>query len=130
MKPIKKHERTYLPLLSIEAAEELQRLKLRKGTGLKNTKELSKLVKNEFPKRLDYKELFSKAYSSVYYQKDPELLNKDPEQYIKEISNKLDSPLKLEFKEFEKIVRFCAKLSDYSSIHEEEIRILKQGGCF
>jgi hypothetical protein len=119
------NKRVNLPLLSIGAAEELQRLKLKKDTDLKNVKELSILLKEDFARRLDYFLIFKKAYSSTYAASISNLTSE-----IGTIAQKLEYSSKLKDKELEKLVNFCTNLSDYSAIHEEEIRILKEGPCF
>lgn len=116
-----------LSLLSIETAEELQRFSLKKNTDLKNATELSKLIKEDFSKRLDYSLLFSNAYFATYSNKIEISKIRD---YTKEISNNLINPLKLNDRELEKLVSFCVNLSDYSELHEEEIRELRKSGCF
>jgi hypothetical protein len=118
-----------LPLLSIEAAEELQRLKLKKETNLEHAKELSTLIKKDFIERVDYSEIFSRAYFATYSSDLPSSLDKRI-PYVEEISKKLETPSNLKYKELEKLVDFCVNLSNYSAFHEEDIRILKSGGCF
>ena len=115
-----------LPLLSIEAAEELQRFSLKKNTDLKQTIELSALIKENFSKRLDYQLLFTNAYFATYGKR----INLGHiKEYSEEISEKLSSPLSLNDTELEKLVNFCANLSDYSALNQREIDNLK-GPCF
>jgi len=110
-----------LPLLSIEAAEELQRFSLKKNTNLKHTKELSDLIKKS-AWRWDYIEIFSKAYSSAYSIDISKLNFKNSKPYMMDTAEKLESPLDLREEEIEKLIRFCVNLSDYSALHEEDIR--------
>lgn len=117
-----------LPLLAINAADELERLRLKKKTNLKSTKELSILIKESFQKKLNYHLVFSNAYFSTYY-KEISPSPKKNSRYIKEISKKLESPSNLENKELKDLVDFCANLSDYSSLHQDYLESLK-GPCF
>jgi hypothetical protein len=122
-------KRRDLSLLSIDAAEELQRLRLKKDTSFENTKQLSVLIKEDFANRLDYSEIFKQTYYSTYSSEIPASLNRRI-FYMLRVSNQLDSPSNIKDRELEKLVNFCVNLSDYSAIHEEEIRILKEGPCF
>lgn len=122
-------EKVNLPLLTIEAAEELQRLKKHKETGLEKTKELSALIKEKFNKRLDYSLIFRDAYSSTYLKHIPSLFNINSKKYIELISNKLEFSPDLESKELDGLIKFCVKLSDYASMYKERIEVFK-GRCF
>ena len=115
-----------LPLLSIEAAEELQKFSLKKNTDLKQTIELSALIKENFSKRLDYQLLFTNAYFATYGKRINLGFIKE---FSEEISEKLSSHLSLNDTELEKLVNFCANLSDYSALNQREIDNLK-GPCF
>lgn len=119
-----------LYLLSIEAAEELQRLKLKKSNSLKNTEELSALIKKDFLERLDYSVLFSKAYLEAYSKRISVLPNDNSILYMIDVSKKLESPSSLKNKELEKLIKFCVNLSDYSVLYEKEIKNLRSEGCF
>jgi hypothetical protein len=119
-----------LSLLSIEAAEELQRLKLKKITDLRNTKELSTLIKEDFVWKWDYSKIFSEAYFATYSEELSLFPSKKSKNCMNEISKKLESPSNLKYKELKQLIDFCVNLSDYSSFHDEEIRILKSGGYF
>jgi regulator of sigma D len=119
------NKRVDLPLLSIRAAEELQRLKLKKDTSFENTKQLAVLIKEDFANRLDYSQIFKQAYHSTYLESITNINRK-----IGTITQQLESRLNLKDEELKKLVNFCTNLSDYSALHEEEIRILKEGPCF
>lgn len=127
MELIKKPNK-YLSLLSIESAEDIQKLRLKMMTDLKNAKELSALIKEDFPKRLDYSLLFSKAYFSTYNEEISPLDYKNLKTYIERISRRLECPLNLDEKEIGQLVDFCANLSDFSAINEQDIRNLRAGG--
>jgi hypothetical protein len=120
-------EKIDLSSLSIWAAEELQRLRLKENTHLSNTIELSTFIKREFAKRLDYSLIFSNAYFSTYSKR---INLGEIKKYSEDISEKLANPLDLKKNEIENLIGFCANLSDYSTLHEEEIRNLKSGPCF
>ena len=113
-----------LPLLAIESAEELQRLKLKKITDLKYTGELFQLIKKDFPTRLDYSTIFSNAYFATYSSEIPSTLG-ERIPYIEEIYKKLESPSSLKNKDLSRLINFCANLSDYSAMYEEDINNLK-----
>lgn len=118
-----------LPMLSINAAEELKRLELKKVTNLKSAKELSNLLKEEISKlakkdsshRLDYLTIFSGAYSLTYSPDNLKLIEENPKQYMETIVKKLESPSNLENEELEKLLDFCVKLSDYSAAYKKAI---------
>ena len=114
-----------LSSLAIEAAEELQIFSLKKNNDLKNAKELAKLIKVN--QRMDYSAIFSQAYLSTYQIDLSKLNDKDSRQYLQTITEKLKSPSNLEDGELEKLINFCVNLSDYSAIHEEDIREMKGG---
>jgi hypothetical protein len=118
----------HLPLLSIEAAEELQKLQLKMPTQLEHAKELCQLIKKDFTGRLDYSIIFSNAYFATYSFEMPSTLDKRI-PYIEGISKKLDSPSTLEDKELKSLIDFCVNLSDYSAMHEEDLESLR-GPCF
>lgn len=118
-----------LPLVSIQAAEELERLRLKKGDNIEKTRELSNFMKEKFDKRLDYSLIFTKAYFSVYNPEIGAFTLKNSKKHIKEISEKLNNLDSLKNKEIAELVSFCVSLSDYSSLHEESIQYLK-GPCF
>jgi hypothetical protein len=119
-----------LYLLSIEAAEEIQRLRLKKDGSLKYTNELSELIKKDFNKRLDCSVLFSEAYFGAYSKRISVLPNDNSIQHMIKISNKLGSVLSLKDEDLEKLVDFCVNLSDYSALYEKEIVNIKSKGCF
>jgi hypothetical protein len=58
-----------LPLLAIDAAEELEKLKRNKPTNLNKVKKLSSLIKSDFNWRLDYQVIFRDSYFSTYNEK-------------------------------------------------------------
>ena len=119
-----------LPFLSIDSADEPQRLKLNKSTDLKYTKELSELIKKDFTWRYDYSGIFSDAYYFTYSKEISRLPDENSKPYMIEISQKLDISFSLKNEELEKLVNFCVTLSNYSAIYREEIEGLKAGGCF
>jgi len=119
-----------LSLLAINAAEELQRLRLKKDTDLRYAKELSELIKKDFIWRHDYSKIFSEAYHLTYSKEISQLPNENSKPQMAKISKKLEFPSNSENKELERLVDFCVKLSDYSAAHEEEIRKLKTSPCF
>jgi len=119
-----------LPWLAIEAADELERLRLKKNTDLKNTKELSRIIKEDFNKRWDYISLFRKAYNLAYQENLPNSLKEIPKEYLNGVSNCLANPKGLERElELKMLVNFCVNLSDCSSLHEQYLESLK-GPCF
>jgi hypothetical protein len=119
-----------LPLLAIESAEELQRLKLKKMTNLENTKELSSLIKKDFVWRWDYSQIFSEAYFATHSKKISLLPSEKSKKCMIEIANKLKSPSNLKYEELGKLVNFCVNLSDYSAMYVEDMINLRAGGCF
>jgi hypothetical protein len=114
-----------LPLLAIESAEELQRLRLKKMTNLENTKELASLIKKDFVWRWDYSHIFSEAYFATHSKKISLLPSEKSKECMIEISNKLESPSVLEYKELGELVNLCVNISDYSAMYEDEMRNLK-----
>ena len=119
-----------LSILSIQAAEDLGRITKNLESELNSAKELSRIIKEEFPRNFSYSLIFSDAHFSTYKEKLPPISNKNYKKYFKEISNKLESPYELDKDELQKLVNFCVNLSDYSAMHEEEMRNLKSGPCF
>ena len=115
-------------MLTIEAAEELQRLNKNINTNLKFAKELSELLQEEFTWRLDYSLIFSKAYFQTY-STESQLSIENSKQYLETISKNLEYPSALEHGELEKLIDFCVKLSDYAAIQEQEIRKLRSHSC-
>ena len=118
---IKQKPEKDLSLLAINAAEDLERLNKKMPTELKNAKELSELIKNNFFKRGDYSMHISNAYHTTYSKKISKLSSTEVKHYIQEISNKLENPSKLKKEDLEKLIKFCANLSDYSALYQHEI---------
>ncbi len=116
-----------LSLLSIEAAEEIERIRKNISTNLKSTKELSKLIKKDFTWRLDYGVRFSEAYYGAYSVNLSELTTKELKPYIETIVKKLDSISNLESEELGELVGFCANLCTSFSLYEQEF---SRGPCF
>ena len=121
---------TNLSLLSIQAAEELQTFSLKKENDLTSAKKLSKLIKKEFQTSFNYSSIFSGSYLVTYNKKISVLPDKNSKKYMIEISSKLESPSNLNERELEQLVVFCVNLSDYSALHEEEMKNIKTGPCF
>lgn len=117
---IDKTPKPNLPLLAIESAEDLARLKKNIKTDLKHAKELSELLeKNSW--RLDYSIIFTEAYFNAY---NKNISSENPKKYYEEIYKKLNSPSKLG-KKLEGLINFCVKLSDSAALYKEEIERLK-----
>ncbi len=120
-----------LPLLAIEAAEEIEKVKKNIKTNLKSSIKLSSLIKRDFTWRLDYSVMFSNAYFSTYNKEISKSPDESQTQYIKEISNKLDNTPTLEQSELKDLVSFCTNLSDHSQLYMEDIQELMEGHhCF
>jgi len=128
-KKVLKGSRIDLPLLSIDAAEDLESLRQNKKRELKNATKLSKIINEEFSWRLDYKILFRDAYFTTYNEKIKISLDEEKNTYMKDISEKLQNPSSLKEDELKNLVSFCVNLSDYSSLHEEELERMR-GPCF
>ncbi len=118
-----------LPSLSIEAAEDLERLRQDKPRELKSAQKLSEIINKEFSWRLDYKILFRDVYFSTYNEKIEISLEKEQNPYMGDISKRLEDPSSLNKDELKSLVSFCVNLSNYSSLHEEELERMR-GPCF
>ena len=118
-----------LSLLSIEAAEEIERTKQNIETTLKSVKELSSLIKGDFTRFWNYSKIFSNAYFETYNKEIPILPSKTSIAYMREMSKKLDNIPNLKDIELEKLKEFCISLNGYSAAYEEWIESLK-GPCF
>jgi hypothetical protein len=118
-----------LPLLSIEAAEEIQKKVKGVKTDFKSTKELSYLLKENFSNRLDCSVIFSNAYRSAYENEMSGSLNQNSKNYMEKISEKLNNLDSLKEEELEKLVKFCTDLSDFAQLHKDELESLR-GPCF
>jgi two-component SAPR family response regulator len=121
-----------LPLLAIEAAEEIERIKQNAKTNLKNSKQLSSLIKGDFSWRLDYKVIFRDTYFSTYNKKIEIDLEESQNKYMKDISERLREPDNLNQEELKGLVNFCVNLSDHAQMYRDEIEELMkgEGGCF
>jgi hypothetical protein len=118
-----------LPLLAIESVEELQRFYLKRNTTLDNTRELSKLVKEDFSSNPNYSLIFSKAYSETYLNKTSPKISENKREYYEEISQKLKYPENLNEQSLTQLINFCINLSNYSASYEKHLESLR-GPCF
>jgi len=111
-----------LPLLAIDAGEEIERINQNVKTNLENSKKLSSLIGSDFNWRLDYKVIFQDAYFSTYNEKIQIDLEESSNKYMKGISEKLRNPQDLDKRELKELVNFCVNLSDHSQSYIDEIQ--------
>ncbi len=125
-----KRKKISLPLLSIEAAEELQRLKLGKKVIFESTKELSRMIKEDFPRKTDYTTIFKNAYKLTYSEDIENKGENIPEKHLLGISNNLANPSDLEKElELKTLIDFCVNLSNQASSYEQYLESLRTP-CF
>lgn len=121
------HYKKDLSLISIEAAEELERLKLGDKTNLNSSKELSTLFKEEMWK-FDYQEIFSNAILNFSAGKNYLKTSEEIKSYIEFFYNAIENAKILNIKSLDDISRFCINLSDSAALYKE--RIFGKGKCF
>lgn len=111
---IRNHVRISLGLLSIEAAEELERLRLGREYKIESISELSHFFK-ESSNFIGFNQLiFSNAYFETYKEMIENTEN--IKQNAINISNKLNNIQNLKKEELEKLISFCVNFSDYSAV--------------
>jgi hypothetical protein len=110
-----------LSLLSIEAADELEKLKQKHKYNKEIIKDLFDIIKEEFSSRLRYYKGFSNAYFLTFKEN-----NKNLENYVSKLLRNLDKPEILDETELTNTINFCVNLSDSAFIYEEEIKNLRK----
>ena len=112
-----------LSMLSINVAEELTRLNKNLPTNLYRSRELSRLMKEKFNNRSDYKSIFKDAYHMTFRQDISKI--SDKKNYIDPIYKQLHSPFQISKKRLEKLIDFCVNLSNYFCLYDQELDLLK-----
>lgn len=110
-----------LDLLSFEAAEELEKLRLGKRHMRESTKNLAKFFQRETNfQRIDYQIIFKEAHFPIY---EKEMRDEEEiKAYASQISNRLSSASKLETKALEKLIKFCIGFADHCEAYGDRAR--------
>jgi hypothetical protein len=125
-----------LSLLAIEAAEELERLRKKLPTTLRNVKALSSLLQKSFAKnaegapidfRFDQVEVFSTAITNSIGVGAPKKRISDIANEAMEIAMLLNSnSINSRENDLNKLITFCVALSDSAALYKEELEELKK----
>lgn len=106
-------------LISIESAEELERIRIGKQYNLKSTTLFSNFIEKNM-KDWDYQKVFLKAYSETYEKEVKG--EKKIKKISKDISDKLNCPEKLKKEKLNELIKFCINFSNYTAVYNEEIK--------